>query len=201
MHAECYQNRWVWFLHVLDLWSMILYIIKNDLSLNSRVLVSNSPVYWWFSSKYPEINSVKWRSLHASLLRNSHLFRQSWVFPFFPLKVVLCVKKCDLSRYTWLLLDRLLWLSHFCTRNAASLTVLDQALSVTSVTALFFSRVPPLAPVVVPSWTAALFCNSPDSDPDSYMIWWAYLQNPGNFCLRNPKPWNPEYGSRNPESH
>ena len=200
MHAECYQNRWVWFLHVLDLWSMILYIIKNDLSLNSRVLVSNSPVYWWFSSKYPEINSVKC-SLHASLLRNSHLFRQSWVFPFFPLKVVLCVKKCDLSRYTWLLLDRLLWLSHFCTRNAASLTVLDQALSVTSVTALFFSRVPPLAPVVVPSWTAALFCNSPDSDPDSYMIWWAYLQNPGNFCLRNPKPWNPEYGSRNPESH
>ena len=75
---------------------------------------------------------MKWRSLHASLLRNSHLFRQSWVFPFFPLKVVLCVKKCDLSRYTWLLLDRLLWLSHFCTRNAASLTVLDQALSVTA---------------------------------------------------------------------
>ena len=135
MHAECYQNRWVWFLHVLDLWSMILYIIKNDLSLNSRVLVSNSPVYWWFSSKYPEINSVKC-SLHASLLRNSHLFRQSWVFPFFPLKVVLCVKKCDLSRYTWLLLDRLLRLSHFCTRNAASLTVLDQALSVTAL----FSR-------------------------------------------------------------
>ena len=59
---------------------------------------------------------------------NSHLFRQSWVFAFFPLKVVLCVKKCDLSRYTWLLLDRLLRLSHFCTRNAASLTVLDQAL-------------------------------------------------------------------------
>lgn len=38
------------------------------------------------------------------------------------------LKKCDLSRYTWLLLDRLLRLSHFCTRNAASLTVLDQAL-------------------------------------------------------------------------
>ena len=135
MHAECYQNRGVCFLHVLDLWSIILYIIKNDLSLNSRVLVSNSPVYWWFSSKYPEINSVKC-SPHTSLLRNSHLFRQSWVFPFFPLKVVLCVKKCDLSRYTWLLLDRLLWLSHFCTRNAASLTVLDQALSVTAL----FSR-------------------------------------------------------------
>lgn len=127
MHAECYQNRWVCLLHVLDLWSNILDISKDDLYLNSRVLVSNSPVYWCFSYKYPEINSVKC-SLHASLLRNSHLFRQSWVFPFCPLKVVLCVKKCDLSRYTWLLLDRLLRLSHFCTRNAASLTVLDQAL-------------------------------------------------------------------------
>ena len=127
MHAECYQNRWVCFLHVLDLWSYILYIIKNDLSLNSGVWVSNSPVYWCFSYKYPEINSVKC-SLRASLLRNSHLFSQSWVFPFLSLKVVLCVKKCDLSRYTWLLLDRLLRLSHFCTRNAASLTVLDQAL-------------------------------------------------------------------------
>ena len=124
MHAECYQNRWVCFLHVLDLWSYILYIIKNDLSLNSGVWVSNSPVYWCFSYKYPEINSVKC-SLRASLLRNSHLFSQSWVFPFLSLKVVLCVKKCDLSRYTWLLLDRLLRLSHFWTRNAASLTVLD----------------------------------------------------------------------------
>ena len=187
MHAGCYQNRGVCFLHVLDLWSIILYIIKNDLSLNSRVLVSNSPVYWWFSSKYPEINSVKC-SPHTSLLRNSHLFRQSWVFPFFPLKVVLCVKQCDLSRYTWLLLDRLLWLSHFCTRNAASLTVLDQALSVTAL----FSRASRLL--------RQLSCLHGQRH---YFVftWCVYLQNPGNFCLRNPKPWNPEYGARNPESH
>ena len=177
MHAECYQNRGVCFLQVLDLWSIILYIIKNDLSLNSRVLVSNSPVYWWFSSKYPEINSVKC-SPHTSLLRNSHLFRQSWVFPFFPLKVVLCVKQCDLSRYTWLLLDRLLWLSHFCTRNAASL---NSPWPSTFCDRIVFSRVPPLAPVVVPSWTAALFCNS----PDSYMM--CVPPESGKFLLAESK--------------
>ena len=172
MHAECYQNRGVCFLHVLDLWSIILYIIKNDLSLNSRVLVSNSPVYWWFSSKYPEINSVKC-SPHTSLLRNSHLFRQSWVFPFFPLKVVLCVKQCDLSRYTWLLLDRLLWLSHFCTRNAASLTVLDQALSVT---ALFSSCA-----------SCRAFMNSGIIlySPDSYMM--CVPPESGKFLLAESK--------------
>ena len=197
MHAECYQNRGVCFLHVLDLWSIILYIIKNDLSLNSRVLVSNSPVYWWFSSKYPEINSVKC-SLHASLLRNSHLFRHTWVFPFFPLKVVLCVKKCDLSRYTWLLLDRLLRLSHFCTRNAASLTVLDQALSVTAL----FSRASRLLRQLsclhgqrhyfVFTWLVYDVCTSRIRE-----IFACGIQNPGiqNSALgiRNPtNDWHPE---------
>ena len=102
--------------------------IKNDLSLNSRVLVSNSPVYWCFSYKYPEINSVKYEVRAVCMRAFCEIrLRQSWVFPFFPLKVVWCVKKCDLSRYTWLLLDRLLRLSHFCTGNAPSLTVLDRA--------------------------------------------------------------------------